>query len=138
MAPQQVALAPDRGFATSGSTRFDWTVVRVSRSVGDEYGFLVLEPVELEDVTYVNIIGHPHGEAKQLSLYDNVVRRFDDNRILYTTETSRGSSGSPVFDSEWRVVGLHNGWRKEFDRGKLRRVVRNAGININRVVGRDR
>lgn len=66
------------------------------------------------------------------------MHHFNDDRILYTTETANGSSGSPVFDSEWRVVGLHNGWREHYELTKLRRVIRNAGININRIIQRAR
>jgi hypothetical protein len=135
---ERVALAPDKGFDTSGNDRYDWTIVRTASPAGEKYGFRTLEPVDLADILYVNIIGHPHGEAKQLSLYDNIVHKFDDGRILYTTETANGSSGSPVFDSEWRVVGLHNGWRSPLVISKFRRVIRNAGININRVLQRAR
>jgi V8-like Glu-specific endopeptidase len=56
--------------------------------------------------------------------------------VLYTTETMEGSSGSPVFDSQWRVVAMHNGWQKVFERNMVRRVTRNAGININRIIER--
>lgn len=63
----------------------------------------------------LNIIQHPAGEVKQIA-----IRRNDfvgplegaPNRFTYLTDTLPGSSGSPVFNDEWEVVGLHRGSRK--------------------------
>ena len=33
----------------------------------------------------------------------------ENGRFLYLTDTRPGSSGSPVFDDDWLVVGIHRG-----------------------------
>lgn len=132
--PRQVALAPQKGFLTSGDLVHDWSIVRTEVAVGDEFGFLPLRPVDHAGIGFVNIVGHPGGRMKQLSLYNNLLESYTSDRVIYTTETDDGSSGSPVFDSDWRVVAMHNGVQHPFELTKLRRVVRNAGININRII----
>lgn len=55
----------------------------------------------------VNIIQHPRGGHKQVALRNNLVVRGDRHELLYLTDTDVGSSGSPVCDDSWQVVGLH-------------------------------
>jgi hypothetical protein len=85
----------------------DWTVVRVKGDTA-AWGFLELADVTVKVKDYVNIIQHPYGLPKQIALYHNIVAFADDNRVQYLTDTDRGSSGSPVFDSNWNVVALHH------------------------------
>lgn len=55
------------------------------------------------------LIGHPRGLAQpQFSLQDNVLLDYDDVRLHYRSPTEPGSSGSPVFDSQWQLIGLHH------------------------------
>ena len=55
------------------------------------------------------IIGHPRGLSQpQFSLQDNLLLDYDDMRIHYRSPTEGGSSGSPVFDDQWRLIGLHH------------------------------
>jgi V8-like Glu-specific endopeptidase len=133
-AGEEFKILPTGGFWTSGNRDHDWTVVAIDRAASERYGFLTISKVDFAGMANVNIIGHPDGDAKQIALYDNLLVGHEKNRVLYTTETSLGSSGSPVFDSDWRVVALHNGWRMKAQRLGLRTVYRNAGVNINRVV----
>jgi endonuclease G len=58
----------------------------------------------------VFIIQHPDGGPKMIGLSHNLVRHVDDDVLQYWTDTKAGSSGSPVFDNRWRVVGLHHRW----------------------------
>ena len=55
----------------------------------------------------VSVVGYPHGGELQFSLTNGGVTGVDDASLMYTNPTSPGSSGSPVFDSDWRLVGLH-------------------------------
>jgi len=57
---------------------------------------------------YVNIIQHPSGEPKQLALRENRLVDLLDNFLHYHTDTAPGSSGSPIFNDQWEVVGIHH------------------------------
>ena len=57
----------------------------------------------------VYVIGHPMGKDLAFSLEDNKVLGATDQLVHYRAPTEPGSSGSPVFDDAWRVVGLHHG-----------------------------
>ena len=67
-------------------------------------------------------------------LYDNLIVYVDDRIVQYLTDTLPGSSGSPCFDSEWKVIALHHsgGWLRE--PGAKERYYRNEGIHINKVI----
>jgi uncharacterized protein with NAD-binding domain and iron-sulfur cluster/tetratricopeptide (TPR) repeat protein len=56
----------------------------------------------------VYVIGHPQGGALSLSLYDNLLLDRDQTLLHYRAPTEPGSSGSPVFDGAWNIVGLHH------------------------------
>ncbi|MFC8142403.1 trypsin-like serine peptidase [Streptomyces paradoxus] len=53
---------------------------------------------------FVNIIQHPRGEPKQLSLRDNQIVDALERFLHYESDTREGSSGSPVFNDPWEVV----------------------------------
>jgi V8-like Glu-specific endopeptidase len=57
----------------------------------------------------VYIIGHPMGlEQPQFSLQDNLLLDYDRDRLHYRAPTEPGSSGSAVFDDQWKLIGLHH------------------------------
>jgi V8-like Glu-specific endopeptidase len=61
------------------------------------------------DVTasYVNIVQHPGGGGKRVGLRANSLLDVTETELFYFTDTAGGSSGAPVCDDEWRVVGVH-------------------------------
>ncbi|MDX6501473.1 MAG: hypothetical protein QOG23_4733 [Blastocatellia bacterium] len=126
-------LNPDDGFATSLEEEHDWTFVRVRGDANAAWGAIEVKPVDVKATQWVNIIQHPGGGPKQIALYHNIVTYVDENVIQYLTDTLPGSSGSPVFDSQWRLVALHHsgGWIREPETKK--QIFRNEGININRI-----
>ena len=55
------------------------------------------------------VIGHPRGLAQpQFSLQDNILLDYDDRVLHYRSPTEGGSSGSPVFDNQWNLIGVHH------------------------------
>lgn len=130
---EEFELEPDSGFATSPYKENDWTVVKVKDDLNKKFGLLSLCKEDISENDFVNIIQHPGGEHKQIGLYHNLVTYSDNNIVQYLTDTLPGSSGSPVFNSDWEVVALHHsgGWIKEPN--LKQEVIRNEGINIRLV-----
>jgi len=56
------------------------------------------------------VVGHPNGADLQISLHDSVLLDYDPlpRLIHYRTPTDPGSSGSPVFNEHWEVIGVHH------------------------------
>ncbi|OQP40686.1 hypothetical protein A4H97_13765 [Niastella yeongjuensis] len=132
---------------SSPSTELDVTILRF-----DEEGLVRLQklteniaiyPVSLYQPMVSNekannriyIIGHPAGGTLQLSLYDNVLLDSEDPRIHYRTPTIGGSSGSPVFNQNWQLIGLHHAGSKDMPmlNGKPGRYEANEGIWIQAI-----
>ncbi|CAN7191699.1 DNA/RNA non-specific endonuclease [Variovorax sp. LjRoot84] len=56
----------------------------------------------------VNIIQHPDGRSKQIALQQNELIDRLDNFLHYQTDTAPGSSGSPLYNNQWEMIGLHH------------------------------
>ncbi len=82
------------------------------------------------------VVGHPLGGGLSFSLQDNLLLDWDDRRVHYRTPTEPGSSGSPVFDDQWRLVALHHAGRSDMRKlnGKPGTYEANEGINILAIV----
>lgn len=72
-----------------------------------------LPVVEDPPTQNIYIIGHPNGGTLQLSLQDNLLIDHEAPRIHYRIPTDGGSSGSPVFNRQWELIGLHHAGSKE-------------------------
>lgn len=112
----------------------DYALVEVAGSPGDEWGVLTLMPALPDDGARVNIIQHPSGLPKQISMQNNFVRYADPRRVQYVTSTLPGSSGSPVFSDDWLVLALHHagGWLQQGDQGPYH--FRNEGIALGAIL----
>jgi hypothetical protein len=89
----------------------DATIVRLKDIPGAYSRLPASETLPLVDVhTRAYVVGHPRGSGLQISLHDSVVLDIDDAECLvhYRTPTDPGSSGSPVFNTEWEVIALHH------------------------------
>ena len=61
----------------------------------------------------VYIIGHPGGAGLSYSIQDNLLLDYDGPRLHYRAPTGGGSSGSPIYDAQWKLIGLHHaGWHE--------------------------
>ena len=129
---EEARLDPDRGFLTS--QEHDFTLCRVAGEANENWGAIEMEPAEVQVKERAIIIQHPGGGPKQIAFYRNVVAYAGADRIQYMTDTLPGSSGSPVFDTAWRVVGVHHsgGHIREPESKAL--VFRNEGISVARIL----
>lgn len=66
--------------------------------------------------TRVNVIQHPNGDPMRVGFRDNFVTIGDKSLLAYLTDTSSGSSGSPVCDDGWTVAALHAGSQSVSDK----------------------
>lgn len=89
----------------------DYALIRLS-SAHD----LAIKPVQFEGAAQLlpksplNILQHPEGEQMKVSLSNNGVVKTNEVRglVLYVNPTKPGSSGSPCFDQDWKLVALHH------------------------------
>jgi len=106
-------------FFTSPSAELDVTIIRFDQKGQEKlksfFGEYEIEPYrlakrlpEVDGTKRVYIIGHPGGGTLQLSLQDNVLLNYLDPFLHYRTPTTGGSSGSPVFDDKWDLIGIHH------------------------------
>jgi hypothetical protein len=133
-------LDPEGVFETSLDD--DWSVVKVKSKDGELAGkkwasLSVLEQdPKMNDFTI--IIQHPSGGPKQIALYHNVIAYVDPAKrvVQYLTDTEPGSSGSPVFDTNWNLIALHHsgGWLREPGTESKQTFYRNEGIHVSTVI----
>lgn len=124
---------------TSPITENDVCIFKLDASEEEliDFQYLTLKKTEVSRNDFVNIIQHPGGDMKQISIYHNIVTNIDENRVQYLTDTLKGSSGSPVFNSNWDVVALHHsGGLKQQNEPELPSGIksRNEGIHINKII----
>lgn len=82
------------------------------------------------------VIGYPNGvQDVCFSLHDTRVLDLDDRVAHYRSPTEEGSSGSPVFDDEWRVFALHHRGGRNLLRlnGRAGTYEANEGIRVDRI-----
>lgn len=118
----------------AGARDHDFAVIRTAEDMPDVPVLPIRNAPTVRMNDRVYIIQHPKGLPKKIALEHNLVRFADDDLLQYWTDTERGSSGSPVFDASWRVVGLHHRWVESNSGDGV--AFRNQGRAINRVVER--
>ncbi|MEO1019899.1 MAG: N-acetylmuramoyl-L-alanine amidase, partial [Pseudomonadota bacterium] len=107
------SLDPSRLFVTSPAIGgLDYTFVHLAGDAHERFGFIGMQRgvFTAEKDERANVIHHPGGRPKRVSLQDNRVLDFDPQLLHYTSDTEGGSSGAPVFDNTWRLIALHHAW----------------------------
>jgi V8-like Glu-specific endopeptidase len=121
-------------FHTNPLNDLDYTIVELKNSPGKEWGYVKLIQTDSRIKDRVNIIQHPGGMPKQISLQNNFVEYVDNKILQYLTSTLPGSSGAPVFNDSWRVVALHHAGGNIPEPGTGRIYFRNEGMKISRIM----
>lgn len=113
--PTRFALAPSDFFLTSRMNDLDFTLVAVGPKLSgpgelSDFGWCPLSAAPDKHALgeVANIVQHPDGRHKEVVIRENrLVSRL--KRVLhYVADTDIGSSGSPVFNNQWRMIALHH------------------------------
>jgi endonuclease G len=139
------AFAPDDFFITSPEGDLDFTIVAVGKRIFGEgelsdFGYCPITetPNKHSLGILANIVGHPDGKFKQIAIRKNRIAARNDDVLLYYTNTEIGSSGSPVFNDQWKPIALHH-WgvpSRDTINGKPAPKETNEGIRISAIVNR--
>ncbi len=107
----------------------DVTVVEIEAQPED-VAPLQLARQQVQRQERVNIIQHPGGHFKKISMQNNFVEFADAHHLQYLTSTEPGSSGAPVLNNEFVVVGIHHSGGQLLEPDSQRRYLRNAGSSM--------
>jgi V8-like Glu-specific endopeptidase len=111
----------------------DLTIIKIKDNPNKLFNFISFSDLEIKVGDFVNIIQHPDGDYKKIALYHNIVVFKDNDIIQYLTDTNYGSSGAPVFDSDWKVIAIHHKGGFLTEPNKKDIFFRNQGINANKI-----
>ena len=108
-------LDPDNLFITSpAETGLDYTFVRIDPAAAARFGQIPASRGSFGSLQgeYAHVVQHPGGKMKRVTYRDNRIYEDDGLFIRYTADTEPGSSGSPVFNNDWQLIGLHHRSRR--------------------------
>lgn len=95
--------------------KLDYALLRMEKPVT---GIKGLQPASYVDScpavrSALHIVQHPQGGVMSVDFNVNGVTGTDPKRglVQYVTRAAPGSSGSPCFNSDWKVVGIHHAER---------------------------
>jgi V8-like Glu-specific endopeptidase len=107
------------------SCDFDFAVFKIKGDLdleGLEFSMDLPDPFAGDLIT---VIQHPWGRPMELSV--DLLTSVDHHMINYKADTNSGSSGAPVFDKKWRLIGIHF--------GSLANESHNTGLRASRIIG---
>jgi endonuclease G, mitochondrial len=113
VAPTRFRLAPDVLYLTDEHLDYSLVAVQAApdgRMPGEVFGWnrLVVQQGKIVTGEAVNVVGHPMGRLKEISIRNNRLALQLEDFLHYETDTEPGNSGSPVFNDQWEIVALHH------------------------------
>lgn len=94
----------------TSDANLDYAIVRLTAQErnGLDVDWSAFSP-RRDEVVPLNIIQHPSGQTKKIAIRNNLATYANSPELRYFTATLGGSSGAPVLNDKWRVVGIHRG-----------------------------
>ncbi len=106
-------VAPDKTYGlrkilfASPRDQLDVAIAELTQPVRPKIGLPIAPVLPIRTSrSQVRAIGHPSGRGLSISI--NTSLDHEAPKIHYRTATEAGSSGSPVFNAEWKLIGLHH------------------------------
>jgi endonuclease G, mitochondrial len=114
-APETFMIATSASIvAYSPPDQLDYVLLRVEPRI-KSFDFIKPLPIHsavcpLSPNDGLNVLQHPEGDVMQASLSASGVVQVDvgQSRVWYVNRTQGGSSGSPCFNLDWKLVALHH------------------------------
>ena len=98
------------------STELDYSLVKIidnDSAPVTKWGYLELDDFSQPEIgEKVNIIQHPEGKTMKMAMPDKIISVWNQY-LFYVADTKGGSSGSPVFNQDWKVIALHHAGRND-------------------------
>lgn len=110
--PTPVAEVSCTTLVKANST-YDYAVLKLSSPIGNTYGWYELAP-RVPTGEQGTLIQHPNGRRKKVALPPNcalleIADGYAPNSdFRHQCDTDSGTSGAPILDSQFYVVGLHH------------------------------
>ncbi len=105
-------LTPDPDKPPPMHDELDYALLHLAEPVGDDRGWVEIPSSDTEQPAGGPIIiaQHPLTAPMKLAIDTAAIIGLvhEKRRLRYHTNTEAGSSGSPCFDMEWRLVALHH------------------------------
>ena len=99
---------------TSPPWELDATLLKLDENIEDIQPYPIAPRLPLADGEQrVYVIGHPKGGTLSFSIQDNILLDHESPFLHYRAPTEGGSSGSPVFNQQWKLIGIHHAGSKE-------------------------
>ena len=109
-------------------------IVRLARRVGGIPPYPIVSSTTTPELRRLFIINHPGGDRTAIS--PGTMLDSEDQLFHYRMTTEPGSGASPIFDEDWRLIGLHHGSNPNTRRlhGQPGTYAANEGVWIGAVI----
>ncbi len=97
-----------RELARSDKLKLDYVLLELESTPDGDRGYFELTAHDFHTHEPVFIVGHPNKAPQKASIGVIMDHNRPKGAIAYTANTLGGSSGSPVFSENWKLVALHH------------------------------
>ncbi|MBV8817706.1 MAG: trypsin-like peptidase domain-containing protein [Acidobacteriaceae bacterium] len=98
--------------ASSPAHELDYTLLKLEKSAAKIQAYQPASALPAPDSgAKIYLVGH-HG-GRDLEITGDRLLDYDDRVLHYRAATAAGSSGSPVFNERWQLVGMHHAGRAD-------------------------
>lgn len=104
----RVALEPNLYFRTSDRKELDVTIVALKSPIGSLGVTLADDLISPSPKINTPIVIYQHPNGKPKCLARQHVISLTEKYLRYTADTLPGSSGAPIFDHQYDLVGIHH------------------------------
>ncbi len=93
---------------TSPVEKLDVSILRLDRQVEGVEPSEGAKRLPTPGKSRVYVVGHPGGRSLTFSIQDNHLIAKAPPLLHYRAPTEHGSSGSPVFNEQWKLIAVHH------------------------------